>query len=373
MIFPKPLKKGDKVAVICLSSGIIGEPYCVHEKELGEKKLRELELEPVFTKHALMGSDYIMSHPEARAADLKEAFLDDSVKGIICAIGGIETFRTFPYLMEDEEFRNAVKQHPKFFLGFSDTTNNHFMLRRLGLQTFYGQAFMCDLAELSGDMLPYSKAQFESCFAPFHGRVITPSDIWYEERTDFSANAVGTLPVPHKEEHGYELLQGAPVFEGELLGGCIDSMGEMLIAGNIERFGDILSAEFEKCSQLREDFINQREITRRYNIFPTAEEWRGKILFAETSEVMPTPEMLREYLEALRAEDVFDNINGIIIGKPMNEKYYEEYKNVWRETVNNPELPILYNVNFGHALPRAILPYGSIAHVDAERQEITLL
>ena len=373
MIYPEPLQKGDKVAVICLSSGIIGEPYCAHEKELGLKMLRQFGLDPVFTEHALMGRDYILCHPEARAADLKAAFLDDSVKGIICAIGGIETFRTFPFLLNDTEFIDAVRQHPKFFLGFSDTTNNHLMFHRLGLQTFYGQALMCDLAELSGDMLPYSKAQFESCFAPYHGRKITPSDVWYEERTDFSAAAVGTMPVSHKEEHGYELLQGAPVFEGELLGGCIDSMGEMLIAGNIERFGEFLEEEFEKCPQLKTDFAKQTEITRQYNIFPAAEEWRGKILFAETSEVMPPPEMLREYLEAMKSEGVFDNVNGIIIGKPMNEKYYEEYKDVWRNVVDNSELPIVYNVNFGHSAPRAILPYGAMARVDAEKQEITLI
>lgn len=35
MVSPSPLKKGDKVAVICLSSGVIGEAYCEHEKELG--------------------------------------------------------------------------------------------------------------------------------------------------------------------------------------------------------------------------------------------------------------------------------------------------------------------------------------------------
>ncbi len=373
MICPKPLKKGDKIAVISLSSGILGEPYCAHEKELGIKKLREFGLEPVFTEHALMGTDFIMKHPEARAADLKNAFLDDSVKGIITSIGGIETFRTFPYLIEDEEFINAVQTHPKFFLGFSDTTNNHFMFHRLGLQTFYGQAFMCDLADLSGDMLPYSKAQFESCFSPYHGRKITPSDVWYEERTDFSAAAVGTPPVSHKEEHGYELLQGSPVFEGELLGGCIDSMGEMLMTDNMARFGDMLKDELESCPELAEDLKHQSEITRRYNIFPTAEEWRGKILFAETSEVMPTPELLREYLDVLRAEGVFNNINGIIVGKPMNEKYYEEYKNVWREVVDNDKLPILYNVNFGHAAPRTILPYGAAAHIDAEKQEIILL
>ena len=373
MIYPEPLKKGDRVAVICLSSGILGEPYCAHEKELGIKKLREFGLEPVFTEHALMGNDYIMSHPEARAADLKAAFLDDSINGIICAIGGIETFRTFPYLMEDTEFISAVKQHPKFFLGFSDTTNNHFMFHRIGLQTFYGQAFMCDLAELSGDMLPYSKAQFESCFAPYHSRKITPSDLWYEERTDFSEAAVGTMPVSHREEHGYELLQGSPVFEGELLGGCIDSMGEMLMTDNIERYGELLSEEFGKCPQLKEDFINQCRITRRYDIFPAAEEWKGKILFAETSEVMPTPEMLAGYINALKKEGVFDSISGIIVGKPMNERYYEEYKLVWCDIVNNSALPILYNVNFGHSAPRAILPYGAVVHVDAEKQEITLL
>ena len=99
----------------------------------------------------------------------------------------------------------------------------------------------------------YSKAQFESCFASFHGRKITPSDVWYEDRTDFSAAAVGTMPVSHNEEHGYELLQGSAVFEGELLGGCIESMGEMLLAGNIDRFGELLSEDMEKCPQLAED------------------------------------------------------------------------------------------------------------------------
>lgn len=373
MIYPEPLKAGDKAAVISLSSGVLGEPYCAHEKELGIRKLREFGLEPVFTEHALMGSEYLTAHPEARAADLKAAFLDNSIKCIISSIGGIDTFRTLPYLMEDKEFIAAVRQHPKFFLGFSDTTNNHFMLHRLGLQTFYGQAFMCDIAELSGDMLPYSKTQFGSCFSSYHGRKIIPSDVWYEERTDFSPAAVGTMPVSHKESHGYELLQGTSVFEGELLGGCIESMGEMLLAGNIERYGEYLAADIEKCPQLADDFRNQIEITQRYNIFPTAEEWRGKILFAETSEVTPAPEELKEYLGALKKKGVFNNINGIIVGKPMNEKYYEEYKDIWRETVDNKNMPILYNVNFGHGTPRAILPYGAMTRVNADKQEIILL
>ncbi|NLT09415.1 MAG: LD-carboxypeptidase [Ruminococcus sp.] len=373
MLMPEPLRKGDKVAILSLSNGILGEPYCAHTRETGIERLHRFGLETVFTENALKGSEYILVHPEARAADLKAAFMDDSVRAIITAIGGIDTFRTIPYLMEDEEFIEAVRKHPKLFIGFSDTTHNHFMLRRLGLQTYYGQAFMCDIAELSGNMLSYSEAQFRSCFAPYNGRRITPSDTWYEDRTDFSPAALGTLPVSHRETHGYELLQGTPVFEGELLGGCVDSMGEMLLAGNLERLGDLLTPYCECIPGLADDFRRQSEIIHRYNIFPTAEEWKGKIFFAETSELAPSPETLRLYLEAFRAEGVFAGLSGIIVGKPINEKYYEEYKDIWREAVGNADIPILYNVNFGHATPRAILPYGARAHVDAEKQEITLL
>ena len=96
--------------------------------------------------------DYLFSHPEERASDLKKAFLDDSIKGIICATGGDDTYKTIPYLMEDKEFLEAVKKHPKIFTGYSDTTMNHLMLNKIGLETFYGPCFLTDLAELEKDV-----------------------------------------------------------------------------------------------------------------------------------------------------------------------------------------------------------------------------
>ena len=370
MIQPKPLQKGDRVAIISLSNGMLGEPYCAHELELGMNCLKRFGLVPILTENARSGMQMLWEHPELRAADLKAAFLDDSISGIICAIGGIDTFRTFPYLLEDAEFCQAVREHPKFFLGYSDTTNNHLMFYRLGLQTFYGQCFLCDHAELSGDMLPYSKEQFESCFMPYRGRIIKPADCWYEERSDYSPSAIGTKPVKHREMHGYELLQGEAVFEGELLGGCIDSLAEMLLSDCGKEYAVLFdSLPFIKPSV----FDEQAAVTRKYRIFPNAAEWRGKILFAETSETSPTPERLRLYLNALKSEGVFNSVSGILVGKPMNENYYEEYKTVWRDAVNDPALPILYNVNFGHAAPRAILPYGAKVRVNARTQEIQFL
>lgn len=105
-----------------LSSGMLGEEFCNHNIEIGVKRLKEYGLEPVFMPNSLRGMEYLKEHPEARAEDLKQAFFDDSIAGIICAIGGDDTYRLLPYLMDDMEFIHAVEKHPKLFTGFSDTT-----------------------------------------------------------------------------------------------------------------------------------------------------------------------------------------------------------------------------------------------------------
>ncbi len=107
---PVPLRRGDKVAVVSLSSGMLGEDFCRHNITLGTKRLREFGLEPVFMPNTLKGMEYLNKNPQARAEDLKAAFRDDSIKGIICAIGGDDTYRLLPYLLEDQEFTELVKK-----------------------------------------------------------------------------------------------------------------------------------------------------------------------------------------------------------------------------------------------------------------------
>ena len=67
---------------------------------------------------------------------------------------------------------------------------------------------------------------------------------------------------------------------------------------------------------------------------------------------------------------MFDVVAGVIVGKPQDEAFYEEYKDIWKKTVNNDQLPIVYNVNFGHATPRCALQYGTMARVDMEKKVI---
>ena len=198
MQYARKLRKGDKVAIVSLSSGMLGEEFCSHNIEIGVKRLKEYGLEPVFMPNALKGIEYLQVHPQARAKDLKDAFQDNSIAGIICAIGGGDTYRLLPYLMEDEEFIKAVEEHPKLFTGFSDTTINHLMFYKLGLSTYYGPNFICDLGEIADEMLPYTKRAFESYLEGNESDEIISSDTWYEEREDFSRTAIGTEKLIRK-------------------------------------------------------------------------------------------------------------------------------------------------------------------------------
>ncbi len=351
MLFSRKLKKGDRVAIVSLSSGMLGEEFCSHNIEIGVKRLEEYGLEVVFMPNTLKGINYLKEHPKARASDLKQAFLDDSIAGVICAIGGDDTYRLLPYLMEDAQFIEAVQKHPKLFTGFSDTTINHLMFYKLGLSTYYGPNFICDLGDIANEMLPYSKKAFESYLEGHSYHEIVSSEIWYEERVDFSRAAVGTDRVSHKEERGFELLQGNPLFQGKLLGGCLESLYDILTD---TRYKD------------------EKNICEKYQLFPSKEEWSGKILFIETCEEKPTPQLLEQELLMLKEKGVFEVINGILIGKPQDEAYYEEYKEVYRKVIDDKTLPIVYNVNFGHAYPRCVLPYGVLAKVDMEAKKILL-
>ena len=338
--------KVKKVGIISLSSGIMGEDFVKHELEIGINRLKGYGVEVEFLPHALKGFEYIKNNPQKRAEDLINAFKDDSIDMILCAIGGEDTYRLIPYLFENDELQKVAKQ--KIFLGFSDTTMNHFMLNKVGIKTFYGQAFLPDVCELSNEMLPYTKHYFEELINTGTIKEIRPSDVWYQERTDFSENGVGVSMKSYPNK-GFELLNGEPVFEGQILGGCLESIFD---------FFDNLHYE---------DTV---DVCNKYNLFPSLQDWKDKILLLETSQEKPASDVFRKMINTLQEYGIFDVISCLLVGKPQDEVYYEEYKAILLEEIANKKLSIVYNVNIGHATPRCIIPFGVDAKVDATQQII---
>ena len=204
MIKPKKLKKGDKVAIVSLSSGLAGEEMFRHRYELGKKRLEQLGFNVVTMKNALKGIEYLYNHPEKRAEDFMEAILDKDIKGIICNIGGDDTIRLLPYI----DFE-AIANNPKVFMGYSDTTINHFMMQKAGVVSYYGPAVMTDFAE-NNNMHTYTlKYINEVLLENREDIVIKSSDKWTSEYLDWAIEENDNIPRKMNEEkYGYEVLQG---------------------------------------------------------------------------------------------------------------------------------------------------------------------
>lgn len=340
MLKPQRLQKGDKVAIVSTSAGTLGEKWAIHKLDIARERLEALGLEVVVMKNALKGRNYLYEHPEARAEDFMEAFRDSSIKAIFNAIGGDDSIRLLPYIDFD-----VIKNNPKIFTGFSDTTSMHFMMQKAGVISYYGLAVLTDLSEYV-KMNDYTyRAMMDTLFEPKASMEIVHSDIcsYEKDKVWWKEENKNTLRKVYPDTHGYEVLQGTGKVEGVTFGGCIDVFPELM------------------CTKL----------------WLSKEEWKGKILFLETSEENMSEEHLTYYLRGMMAQGVFDEINGILVGKPAFEEKYEGYREVYKKVIGfeakRPDLPILYNVNIGHAYPITILPIGERVQIDCERKTLTLM
>ena len=134
------------------------------------------------------------------------------------------------------------------------------------------------------------------------------------------------------------------------MGGCLESLYDILTTTRYE---------------------DEKDVCEKYGLFPTKEEWLGKILFIETCEEKPTPELFEKEITMLKNRGVFDSVNGVLVGKPQDETFYQEYKDILIKVIDNDKLPIVYNVNFGHATPRCALQYGVVAKVDMKQKRLS--
>lgn len=130
MIFPKSIKPGDTIGVICPSSPV--------SKERAEKVKEKLESMGYKVKYgeSVYSSEhgYLAGNSELRANDINKMFADQQIHGIICMRGGNGSCRIMGML--DAQI---VKNNPKVFVGYSDITSLHvFFNQEANLVTFHG-------------------------------------------------------------------------------------------------------------------------------------------------------------------------------------------------------------------------------------------
>ena len=127
-VMPRPLKKGDRIAVISPSSS----PTEKTVKE-GCEILRQWGYVPVVGPHAMNEYHGFAGTADERAADLRWALTDSTISAIMCTRGGDGAVQLLTRI-NPSDFR----RQPKWLIGFSDITALHSAMVQAGVMSIHG-------------------------------------------------------------------------------------------------------------------------------------------------------------------------------------------------------------------------------------------
>ncbi|MCH4889736.1 LD-carboxypeptidase [Acidaminobacter sp. JC074] len=326
------IEKNSKIAIIAPSSGAATMFPDVFQS--GLDILKKMDYECVLYPTCKMTSRDLYENPELRAKDLNDAFLDPSIKGIVCAIGGYESIRILNHLAIDE-----ILKHPKPIMGFSDATTFLSYLNALGMTTYYGPSVMAGFAQMDEDIhyldniKKFLQVSWDEYTLKLSDYYVDGYKDWFKYPNKFLERKTPYAP--------FESFGGD--FEGKLFGGCIEVL------------------EFMKGTKY----------------WPELDFFNDKILFFETSEEKPTPDQVGYFLRNYATQGILNRVSGVIFGrfKDYSEEDYERVKKIILD-IYEVELKIqpkiCFNLMFGHTDPKWILPLGMHAKVDTSAKSLII-
>lgn len=137
LVKPPALRPGDLVGVIA-PAGVV-DPAAL---DRGLAALRSWGYRPVYDESILASDGYFAGSVERRCRELVSFFQRTDIGAIFCARGGYGCNYLLPRLSLD-----ALRSHPKIFLGYSDVTSLlTFLLDATGMVTFHGPMVAKDFA-----------------------------------------------------------------------------------------------------------------------------------------------------------------------------------------------------------------------------------
>lgn len=132
IIFPKSLKKGDKIAIIS-PAGSVDE----NQLQNGLEMIKSKGFQPVLGKHLYTkfsnGYNYAGTEKQ-RISDLNWAFSDDEISAIWASRGGYGC----QHLLKNLKLSN-FRKNPKWYIGYSDNTVIQSYLLKNGFASIHGQ------------------------------------------------------------------------------------------------------------------------------------------------------------------------------------------------------------------------------------------
>jgi muramoyltetrapeptide carboxypeptidase LdcA involved in peptidoglycan recycling len=343
MIFKKltKLKIGDKIAIV--SPSFAAPAIWPHVYELGLKRLREVfDLEPV----EFPATKNLSANNAEKMDDLKNAFLDKNIKGVIASLGGDIQVTYIKYL---EEYKDIFINNSKPFFGFSDNTHFCNFLWLHGIPSYYGASLFTQFA-MQKEMDDYTVTYIKHAMFDDGEFEIVASEKYNDIGLEWDDRNALDKKRTYEQNIGHS-WDGNNDAEGITWGGCLESIDELL----------------------------------RHNIqIPSLEQFENIVLMTETSEEIPGADYVGRVYRALGERGILKKVKGILVGRAKAQEFFAPKSKQERDTykqeqiekiiktvrVYNPDCPIIQNMDFGHTDPQVPIPYGGKIRIDARNKKI---
>ena len=336
ILYPAPLKVGSKIAICSLSSGLKEKYHARLDIVINGLKHRGYDV--VEGEFLRQSKPHGQLNAKAHAQQLMGFLLDDEIDAIMPPFGGELAMEILPLL----DF-NAIKEaKPKWLVGFSDVST---IACALTAKCQWATLHSANLMQLHPDeKSPYCLQIFETLSYEAGSKFEQgPSSHYQKNRPDYVQNPNALFE--HTEVTQWQCLNyfDARTIEmsGRLFGGCLDTVGLLLDSPFLALH------EFKKHS---------------------APE--GLILYLENSELTPTT--VARFLLSLKLAGIFDDINGIIIGRSVITQGQDasfDYRHALDVALGGCLFPVIIDADIGHAPPNLNLVNGATCTITADINE----
>ena len=305
-VAPHRVRYGSKVAIVAPAS-----PVKQDQLTEGLDVIRQLGLKPVLGPCVknLRTDDMCSAPAQERAMELHWAFGNPEISAVICALGGIGSAATLPYLDY-----GLIRKSRKAFLGRSDITAlNCGFLASAGLITINGQTPSIHLDEGERAL------QFQTQSLVRTLTLMMSENNWQSDPFSLHTNVVQTV--------------SSGTAQGPAIGCNIDTL--------------------------------TRLIGTRY--LPAL---KGAILFIE--DIHKSVEFLSRIFLQLKLSGILDSLAGVVIGEFLDLKNCDN-KDVQKVILEyfSDGPPCVYGLPFSHGSVVAPIPIGAMCYLDADTQDVS--
>jgi muramoyltetrapeptide carboxypeptidase len=286
------------------------------EVQIGRALLEMMGFQVVLGQNVFERYGYLAGTDAQRAADFNRMWQDDSVQAILCWGEIWGSARILSYVDYD-----AVRAHPKVFLGRGNTTALHLaILKKTRLITFHGPSF-----------------------ASFHSSTYTRQAFLRALTSTDALGSVGQPPQADAFEVSYPPV--VSLVPGKATG--------PLVGGNLAAVAATLGTPYEI-------------------------ETEGRILFLEARD--DAPEFIERDLTTLGVAGKLKAAAGIVIGECVNCKRKDHLnkanefslEEVLEDRLCRLSVPSLYGLRIGQGRDMAVLPLGVEATLDSATKTLTV-